>query len=282
MGIFEELQQRQLIAQITNEKEVKESLKNGSGFACKLRSVVEFDNAERCFVVKEIPYSVYTNTICKELEAILNDDENNPGIERFNDLTGITPNIKIYLSKKANPNKVLKYLYKNTSLQYYYSINLTMLDNGRFPKVFGWKEALGAHLDHEREVYIRGFKYDLKKIESRLHILEGLLIALAKIEEVIQTIKSSTSTAVASKNLQTKFLLTEIQAKAILDMKLSRLAHLEVEKLEKEKKELEAERDRIVKIIENEDLLKAEIEKGLKAVIQKFGDARRTKILNIE
>ena len=267
---------------LLNEDEVKESLKNGTGFACKIRSVIEFDNAERCFIVKEIPYSVYTNTICDELEAILNDEEHNPGIDRFNDLTGVTPNIKIYLSKKANPNRVLKYLYKNTSLQYYYGINLTMLDDGRFPRVFTWKEALGAHLDHEKEVYTRGFQYDLKKIENRLHILEGLLIALARIEEVIQTIKSSSSTAVANQKLQKEFLLSEAQAKAILDMKLSRLAHLEVEKLEKEKKELEVERDRIAKILENEDLLKAEIEKGLKAVIQKFGDSRRTKVLNIE
>lgn len=267
---------------LLNEDEVKESLKNGTGFACKIRSVIEFDNAERCFIVKEIPYSVYTNTICDELEAILNDEEHNPGIDRFNDLTGVTPNIKIYLSKRANPNRVLKYLYKNTSLQYYYGINLTMLDDGRFPRVFTWKEALGAHLDHEKEVYTRGFQYDLKKIENRLHILEGLLIALARIEEVIQTIKSSSSTAVANQKLQKEFLLSEAQAKAILDMKLSRLAHLEVEKLEKEKKELEIERDRITEILENEDLLKAEIEKGLKAVIQKFGDARRTKIMNIE
>lgn len=267
---------------LLNEDEVKESLKNGTGFACKIRSVIEFDNNERCFIVKEIPYSVYTNTICDELEAILNDEEHNPGIDRFNDLTGVTPNIKIYLSKKANPNRVLKYLYKNTSLQYYYGINLTMLDDGRFPRVFTWKEALGAHLDHEKEVYTRGFQYDLKKIENRLHILEGLLIALARIEEVIQTIKSSSSTAIASQKLQKEYLLSEVQAKAILDMKLSRLAHLEVEKLEKEKKELEVERDRITKILENEDLLKAEIEKGLKAVIQKFGDSRRTKVLNIE
>lgn len=267
---------------LLNEDEVKESLKNGTGFACKIRSVIEFDNNERCFIVKEIPYSVYTNTICDELEAILNDEEHNPGIDRFNDLTGVTPNIKIYLSKKANPNRVLKYLYKNTSLQYYYGINLTMLDDGRFPRVFTWKEALGAHLDHEKEVYTRGFQYDLKKIENRLHILEGLLIALARIEEVIQTIKSSSSTAIASQKLQKEYLLSEVQAKAILDMKLSRLAHLEVEKLEKEKKDLEVERDRITKILENEDLLKAEIEKGLKAVIQKFGDSRRTKVLNIE
>ena len=124
-----------------NESDVKESMKNGQGFACKLRSVVEFDSKERCFVVTEIPYGVYTNTICGQLEEIVN-GENNPGIERFNDLTGSTPLIKIYLAKKANPDKVLKYLYKNTFLQYHYGINFTMLDNGRFPRVFTWKEML--------------------------------------------------------------------------------------------------------------------------------------------
>ena len=118
-----------------NESDVKESMKNGTGFACKLRSVVEFDSKERCFVVTEIPYGVYTNTICGQLEEIVN-GEDNPGIERFNDLTGSTPLIKIYLAKKANPDKVLKYLYKNTFLQYHYGINFTMLDNGRFPRVF--------------------------------------------------------------------------------------------------------------------------------------------------
>ena len=92
-----------------NESDVKESMKNGTGFACKLRSVVEFDSKERCFIVTEIPYGVYTNTICSQLEEIVN-GEDNPGIERFNDLTGSTPLIKIYLAKKANPDKVLKYL----------------------------------------------------------------------------------------------------------------------------------------------------------------------------
>ena len=103
-------------ALLLNESAVKDSLKNGNGFACKLRSVVEFDSKERCFVVKEIPYSVYTNTICGELEKIL-EAEDNPGIDRFNDLTNSTPLIKIYLTRSANPDIVLKYLYKNTSLQ---------------------------------------------------------------------------------------------------------------------------------------------------------------------
>ena len=263
-----------------NESDVKESMKNGTGFACKLRSVVEFDSKERCFVVTEIPYGVYTNTICGQLEEIVN-GEDNPGIERFNDLTGSTPLIKIYLAKKANPDKVLKYLFKNTFLQYHYGINFTMLDNGRFPRVFGWKEMLQAHIDHERVVYRRAFEFDLNKIKARIHIIDGLLICMARIEEVVQTIRNSASTAAASTALQANFLLDEAQTKAVLDMKLSRLAHLEVKKLENEREELVGKAEAIEKILNSEELFKEEIKKGWREVAEKFGDARRTRILNI-
>lgn len=265
---------------LLNESDVKASMKKGIGFACKLRSVVDFDKKENCFVVTEIPYGVYTNTICGELENIINGEEN-PGVDRFNDLTGKTPLIKIYLAKKANPNKVLKYLYKNTSLQSHYSINFTMLDNGRFPKVFTWKEMLQAHIDHEKEVYKRGYEFDLKKIEDRLHIIDGLLICLANIDEVVRTIKNSESTSKAREQLMRNYNLDEVQTKAILDMKLARLAHLEVEKLKSEKSKLENERDFIYNIINNEDEFNAQLIKGWREVANKFGDARRTQILNI-
>ena len=269
-------------ALLLNEREVKEALKTGQGSACKLRSVVEWDSTERCFIVSQIPYSVYTNTICGELEEILNDELNNPGIERFNDLTGVDPLIKIYLTKKANPDRVLKYLYKNTSLQSYFGINMTMLDDGRYPKVFSWKAALQAHIDHEKIVYRRGFEFDLAKIEKRIHILDGLLICIANIDEVVKIIKTSTSTAAASKELQSRFLLDDEQAKAVLDMKLSRLASLEVKKLEDEKEKLQIEAARIHAILESEELFNQELINGWREIAQKFGDARRTQILNIE
>lgn len=263
-----------------NEEDVKNSMRDGYGYACKLRSVVEFDAKERCFVVTEIPYGVYTDTISGQLEEIVN-GEDNPGIERFNDLTGARPLIKIYLGKKANPDKVLKYLYKNTSLQYHYGINFTMLDQGRFPKVFTWKELLQSHINHERVVYRRAFEFDLNKIKNRIHIIDGLLICMANIEEVVQTIRNSVSTAAASEALQKKFLLDAEQTKAVLDMKLSRLAHLEVQKLENEKKDLEAKAKEIENILNNEELFKEEIKKGWREVTAKFSDPRRTKILNI-
>ena len=264
-----------------NEAEVKEAMKIGTGSACKLRSVVEFDSKDRCFIVTEIPYSVYTSTINKQLTDIINGDDN-PGIERFNDITKDTPIIKIYLSKRANPDKVLKYLFKNTSLQSYYAINFNMLENGRTPKVFGWKEMLQAHIDHEKVVYRRGFEYDLRKIEHRIHIIDGLLVCLARIDEVVATIKGSASTAAAASELVKKFLLDDEQAKAVLDMKLSRLAHLEVKKLEDERTKLMQDADAIKKILSTESLFNEELKKGWRQVAEKFGDARRTKILTLK
>ena len=265
---------------LLNESEVKESMKRGEGFACKLRSVVDYDKKDKCFVVTEIPYGVYTNTICGELECII-ESEDNPGVDRFNDLTGKTPLIKIYLSKRANPDKVLRYLYKETSLQSYYSINFTMLDHGRFPKVFTWKEMLQAHIDHEKEVYRRGFEFDLKKIEDRLHIIEALLKVIASIDEVIHTIKTSDSTSTARERLMKEYLLDEVQAKAVLEIKLSRLAHLEVEKLKSEKSKLENERNLIYNIIRNEEKFNQELIKGWHDVAAKYGDSRRTQVLDI-
>ena len=267
-------------AVLINANEVKESHKNGHGAACKLRSVVEWNSKERCFEVKEIPYMLYTETICKELEEIIN-SENNPGIERFNDLTGKNVYIKIYLTKQANPDKVLKFLYKNTSLQSYYSINMTMLENGRYPRIYTWKELLQAHINHEKEVYKLGFEFDLDKINKRLHIINGLLKAINMIDEVVKTIKASTSASGASIALQNLLEIDAIQAKAILDIKLAKLAHLEVNKLCDEQNALLTEKERIQKILNNDILLKKEIEKGLREVAEKFGDERRTKILNL-
>lgn len=267
-------------ATILNESQVKESLKNGTGAACKLRSTVEWDNKDNCFVVTEIPYNVYTSTIREELNAII-ESEDNPGIERYNDLTGETVLLKIYLAKKANPTKVLKSLYKNTSLQSHYGINMTMLRDGRFPQVFGWKAALEEHLKHEKLVYRCGFLYDLHEVEARIHILEGLLICLASIDEVVQVIKSSASTQAARVALTKQFLLDDIQAKAILDLKLARLTHLEVEKLEKEKAELEKRRDELNAILNDQTLFYKEIEKGFQKISKLLGDARRTKVMDI-
>ncbi len=265
---------------LLNEQEVKESMKNGTGKACILRSVVSYDSAERCLIVNEIPFGVYTNTICGELEEIINGAEN-PGIDRFNDLTGSKPLIKIYLKRQVNPERILQFLYKKTSLQYHFGINFTMLDQGRYPKVFGWKELLQSYLDHQIIVYTRGYEYEVKKIEERLHIIEGLLIAVNNIDEVISIIKNSSSAKEASTKMREKFFLSEKQTKAILDIKLARLAKLEVNKIVQEQNDLTVIRNRILDILHDEKLLKKEIEKDLSNIASTFGDGRRTQVLNL-
>lgn len=266
---------------LVNQEEVKESLLKGSGKACKLRATIEYNNEDNSLIVTEMPYSVYTNTVCQELATIL---ENNPkcGIKSFIDLTGTKPYLVIYLTKTANPINVIKFLYKNTSLQSHFTIKMTMLDKGIIPREFGWREMLLTHINHEKEVYRNSFIFDLTKIKNRLHIIEGLLKAIDKIDEVIKLIKESADTKNASIALQRFLEITEIQAKAILDIKLSRLAHLEVAKLEKEKDDLEIEKNRIENILLHEELLNQELISGWNAVSKKYGDQRRTKILNIE
>lgn len=268
-------------ATILNRDEVFNSLKNGTGFACKIQARVEWDDVERCFIVKELPYSTYTNTICKELAGIIN-EEPEVGIIDVADYTGTEPDLRIYLKKTANPDKVLQYLYKNTSLENYFSINMTVLDKGIIPKVMGQRELFQAHLDHEELVYRRSFEFDLKKIKARIHIIEGLLKAYDIIDEVVQTIKTSASSAAANEALHNLLGIDEVQAKAILDLKLSKLSKLDIRKLCNEKSDLENEAARIKAILNDINLLKKEIEKGLREVAEKFGYERRTKILNIE
>ena len=267
-------------ATLLNKEEVKQSLLKGNGSACKVRATIEWDAKDRCLIVKELPYSVYTNTICNELAALMDENEN-CGIKDFCDYTKQKPDLRIYLQKSATPDKVLKLLYKETSLQSYFSINMTVLDMGITPVVMNQRQLFQAHLDHECLVYRRSFEFDLSKIRARLHVIEGLLKAIDAIDEVIHTIKASASTATASIALQKLLSIDEIQAKAILDIKLSRLAHLEVNKLVDEKAKLEPEKAHIEAILSDETLLKKEIEKGLRAVATKFGDARRTRILDL-
>ena len=268
-------------ALLLNADEVKKSLEIGSGSAAKLRSVIEYDKSKRALIVKELPYGVYTETISAQIQQLL-EKEPNCGIDNVNDASHKKPDYEIYLTKNASPEKVLKLLYKETSLESFSGINMTVLVDGKKPAILGLRELFQAHLDHEKTVYINGFQFDRRKILARLHILEALIKAISMIDEVVKIIKQSADTKSASIGLQKLLDIDEAQAKAILDLKLSRLTHLDVSKLTSEKAELEKELARIEAILANEVLLKKEIEKGLREVAEKFGDARRTQILNLE
>lgn len=265
---------------IVNEAEVKESLKHGTGKAIKLRGRIDYNAKNHQLLVTEFPYGVFSETICKQLEAAIEEDPN-CGIDKFIDLTGSDPLIKITLNKKANPEKVRQWLFSNTSLQYHVGVNMVMLENGTSPKIFGWKEALNAYLTHAKEVLRKECEFDRTKAKNRLHILEGYLKALSIIDEVVATIRASANSGAATLALMEKFEFTELQAKAILDLKLQRLVNLEIVKLEKEKDTTIATIERLTYILENQSALYKEIENRLKDVAKRFGDSRRTVVLNI-
>lgn len=266
---------------IINANEVKESIKTGKGKACVIQAKIEIEN-DSTLKVTELPYGVYANTICKEIQKLFDNDELDSSIVGVNDLTGENACIKIYLSKKSDPQSVIEYLYENTSLQKSYSINMTMLEDGKFPKVFGWKEALLQHLNHEKKIYINCYNHDLKKLEYRLKIVEAIIKAVSVIDEVINIVKNSESTSSAKESLKSLLSIDDDQAKAILDIKLARLAKLEVSKYNEEKNKLKENIDKIKSILNSEDLLKQEMINKFNEVKDKFGDSRRTVVTQKE
>ena len=185
--------------------------------------------------------------------------------------------ITITLKRDANPQVVLNNLYKHTQFQINYGIIFLMLDNG-VPKTLGLKDIIIKYIDYQKEIIIRRTRYDLNKAEQRVHILEGLKIALDNIDEVIKIIKSSKTDQIAKEQLTSKFALDEIQCEAILEMKLRRLTGLEKDKIEAELKDL------LEKIKEYKDILASEqrileiIKQELLAIKDKYSDDRKTSI----
>lgn len=190
--------------------------------------------------------------------------------------------IVIYLKKDAYPNKVLNQLYKLTPLQTSFSFNVVALVDGVQPKVLGLKEILSEFIKHRQIVVRRRTEFELKAAKARAHILEGLKIAIDNIDEVIKIIRGSDSTEDAQNNLIKRFKLSEIQAKEILDMPLRRLAALERAKIEEELAELIALIANLESILANPQKIDAIIGSELNEAVKKFGDDRRTKIINSE
>lgn len=267
-------------ATIINEEQVKASLKEGRGKSAIVRATLEYDAKKHQIIVTEMPYMVYTETVCAQIGELLEKDPT-IGIERVLDATTETPRIEITLSKRTDVESIKTWLYANTALQSYFQINLTMLDMGKKPRVFGWREALLAHVDHMAIAKRREYEFDLNKAKNRLHIIEGLLIALEHIDEFIAIIKSSESSSEASATMREAYGLSEAQAKAILDIRLARLVNLEYVKVQKEAVDVKQTIDYITNLLANKEQFNEMLVSGLEAVASRFGDARRTKNINI-
>ena len=265
---------------ILNGEEVKESLRKGFGKSIRLRAELEYSANQNMIQATELPYGVYTNTIIEQLKEQTEANENY-GIEKVVDHTKKTADIRIYLTKGTNPKKMIEKLYKDTSLENWFSVNMIMLDMGRFPKVFDWRSACDAYITHIRTCKRRELQFDLDKALARENILNGLLIASASIDEVVSIIRASDSPAQASANLIARFNFNEEQTKAILAMKLSSLTKIDAIKLNDELAETKKKIECLNDILGNPQKLDAELIKILRNVATTFGDERRTKIMNV-
>ena len=265
---------------IVNAQETRESIKNGTGKACRIRAKLEYMKKEHCIKATELPFGVYTNTVISQLAELTENDENY-GIAKVIDHTKKTADIRIYLTKDVNPAVVMRKLYADTSLESSFSINQIFLDQGRYPRVFGWREACLAYIDHMNECKRRELQFDMDALIRRNHILDGLKIALANIDDVVHMIRQSENAAVAKEALMTTYGLDEEQAKAILDMKLQRLANLEAIKINTEYNDNAAEIDRLGNILGSQTEINKLLIEALHEVATKFGDARRTQLMNL-
>lgn len=262
---------------VINGSEVKESLRVGEGKAVKLRATIKYDVSTHSLEATEIPFGVYTDTIMEEL-AELTEADPNYGIERVLDDSKETSRMIIYLSKGAKPQQIIQKLYKDTSLENFIGINMTMLEDGRFPRVFGWKQAIQSYIKHIEACKRRELTYDLEQLYARQHIIEGLLVAVANIDEVVAIIRSSEDTADAKNKLCSKFKFSDLQVKAILDLKLQRLINIEYIKLQDELEEVNLGINNLKRILSSQEEINQILINRLKEVAAKYGDKRRTKI----
>jgi len=264
---------------IMGKEAIKSAYRSGRG-KVTVRSKVEIEDigkGKSAIIVNEIPYQVNKS---KMIEGIA-DLVRNKKIEGITDLRDESDRegirVVIELKKDTNPNVVLNKLYKHSQLQTTFSINMIALVNGQ-PKVLNLYQMLSHYLDHQKEVVTRRTKYDLDKAEARAHILEGLKIALDNIDAVINLIRSSKNVSEAKEGLMKNFNLSEIQAGAILDMRLQKLTGLEREKIDDEYEDLIMTITRLREILANERLLMNIIKDELLEIKEKYSDERRTKI----
>ena len=257
---------------------IREAYATGRG-RIKIRSKVEIVERKRGktqIVVSELPYMVNKAKLIEKIADLVK-EKRVEGITDIRDETDLKKGIHIVIDLKrdANATIILNQLYKYTQLQDTFGIIMIALVDGQ-PKVLSLKEVLGHYVSYQEEIITRRTKFELKKAEARAHILEGLRIALDNIDEVISIIRSSADAKIAKTRLVERFALTEIQAQAILDMRLQRLTGLEREKIEEEYAELMAKIKEYKAILADERLVLGIIKDELNEIKNKYGDARRT------
>lgn len=266
-------------AQIIGKEGAREAYRTGTGKVL-VRSECEIEEGSRGrtrIVVSSIPYQVNKARLIESMAALVK-DKKIEGISNIQDESA-RGNLRIVidLKKDVNPNVILNRLYKHTQLQTSYSMIMLALVNGE-PKILNLYQILDEYLKHQKEVVTRRTRFDLRRAEERAHILEGYVIALDNIDEVIKVIRSAYNDA--KEKLMIRFSLSEAQAQAILDMRLARLQGLEREKIEEELAELRKRIAYFKELLADEKKLMGVIKDELLEIKKKYGDKRRTKLVN--
>ena len=264
---------------ILGTRGIEEAYRTGRG-KIRVRAVTDIEtmpNGKSRIIVTELPYMVNKARLIEKIAEMVRDKK----IDGITDLSDQSSRegmrVVIELRKDVNANVLLNQLYKHTQLQDTFGVIMLALVNNE-PKVMNILEMLNYYLQHQEEVITRRTKYELNKAEERAHILEGLLIALDHIDEVISIIRGSRTVQIAKSELMERFELTDVQAQAIVDMRLRALTGLEREKLEAEYKELMEQISRLKAILADRKLLLGVIKEEILAIRDKYGDERRTSI----
>ncbi|MFA6423235.1 MAG: DNA gyrase subunit A [Patescibacteria group bacterium] len=265
---------------IYNINEIKAAYATGKG-AIVMRAEAKIEEGKKGFkiIITEIPYQVNKSVLITKIADLVK-EKKIEGISDIRDESDRTEGIRIvlYLKSNAYPKKILNRLFESTQMQTTFHVNMLALNPDYEPRIMTLKNIFTFFIDHRRIVIRRRVEYDLKKAKERAHVLEGLRIALKNIDAVIETIKKSKDRSAALKNLMEKFKLSEIQSNAILDMRLSQLAALEQENIEKEYQEKLRQIAEYEDILAHEEKILAIIKDDLVEIKEKYGDARKTRI----
>lgn len=262
---------------------IRETYETGRGHIL-IRSkteIIEHKNGKSSIIVSEIPYGVNKAKVIERIAHLVN-NKKIEGITEIRDESDLKQGIRIVIEVKrdSNPNVVLNQLFKHTQLEETFGAIMLALVQDQFgrttPKVLNLKDILVEYTNFQKEVIRRRTQFDLKKAERRAHILEGLIIALDNIDEIIELIRSSQSGQIAKEKLIERFNLSDVQSQAILDMRLQRLTGLEREKLNNEYAELQKNIKELKEILNNEKKLLGIIKEELLEIKRKYGDERRT------
>ena len=260
---------------------VRDAYETGRGRII-IRSKAEIeteDNGRERIVIGELPYGVVKSDLVKNIADLVN-DKKIEGISGISDQSKSDVRIIVEIKRDANAQVVLNKLYKYTALQSSFSVNSIALVKGR-PKLLNLRDMVANFIEHRMDVVVRRTKFELKKAEARAHILEGLIVAVDNIDEVVKIIRASRTPADAQANLETRFALDNLQSKAIVDMRLSQLTGLKIDELKEEYEDLQKLIQHLQALLGSEVMRYEVIENELVEIKEKYADERRTRIIKM-